>query len=578
MEHPYGFLSLAPPVIAILFAIVTRRVILAMLLGIVAGSLVMSDLGGQSPIIAVLKALRDTWEVHLWPALIDAERLRVFSFTLLMGALIGVVTKSGGMQGLVLLVSRWAKSRKQGQLTAWLLGLVIFFDDYANTMLLGPTLRPIMDRLRVSREKLAYIVDSTAAPVAGLAVVSTWVAVEINYVRSGLINANPELDQSALTLFLATIPYRFYVWLALILVPLVVLTRREFPGMYAAEQQILDTGKIDRKHPSVAKLDEGTKPSGWYNAIIPILFNLLVTLFFIYMSGREKLSGSPTLYQILENSNSSLALQYGAFAGLLLAWIMVRYQKILSAAQLVDASMSGARVVAGAIVILWFASTISTMTGNKSSSGEISTQFAHRDHRLYTGDYLKSVLVVSSPVPADQNETGQNAVAPVSTAIPRFPLFLLPTVVFVLSAIVAFCTGTSWGTMGIIMPVAIPLAYTLLSTSVANPSAILEHPLLIGSIAGVLSGAIFGDHCSPISDTTVLSSQSSGCDHLAHTWTQLPYAFFAGAICIVFGTLPLGLGFSLWILWPAQLLALYFGLILFGKKLRDPSLDIGNAN
>ncbi len=203
VEHPYGWLSILPPIVAIVLAIATRRVVVSLIAGIYVGALVTC---GGHPLLAI----RDTWETHLWSTLIDPGKLRVFSFTLFMGALIGIITKSGGMQGLIGLVSPWARTRQRGQLATWFLGMLIFFDDYANTILLGSTLKPIADRLKISREKLSYLVDSTAAPVAGLALVSTWVAVEIDYVRSGLENVGVDTGE-AFNMFIASIPYRFYI-------------------------------------------------------------------------------------------------------------------------------------------------------------------------------------------------------------------------------------------------------------------------------------------------------------------------------------------------------------------------------
>jgi len=528
-----------------------------------------------------LRALGDFWEVHLWRTLIEPERLRVFSFTLLMGAMIGVVTQSGGMQGLIALVTPWAKTRRRGQLTAWVMGLVVFFDDYANTLLLGPTLRPIADRLRISREKLAYIVDSTAAPVAGLSLVSTWVAVEISYVQSGLVNVDSSLASSAFPLFLQTIPYRFYIWFALLLVPLTAILNRELGAMWRAENARVQFDEVDSRHPQIDLIGKRIQPSSWLNAVLPISATVGLVMFFIYRSGVQKVGADASLIDIMGDANPAMALQYGAFGGLALAALMARAQGLLSAQAIFEAGASGARVVAPAILILWCASAISALTGNKSVDGQMSRGYEFKDHRLYTGDYLKSILVVggdsavkatsgSSTASEDdasaQSPGSQEAAQPPSAGEPRFPLFLLPTVVFVLAGIVAFCTGTSWGTMGILMPIVVPMTYALVST--VSPGDVLQHPLMLCSVAGVLSGAIFGDHCSPISDTTVLSSQSCSCDHIAHVATQMPYALGVAGICMALGTLPLGLGISVWILLPLQLVGIITWLFVFGKPVR----------
>ncbi|RPH78350.1 MAG: Na+/H+ antiporter NhaC family protein, partial [Planctomycetaceae bacterium] len=210
MEHPYGWLSLLPPVVAIALAIVTRHAVMSLLVGVFCGALITT--GGN-----FFLATYDVFEVHLWPTIIDPSKLRIFSFTMLMGGLVALVIRSGGMQGFVQLLAPLAKSRRGGQLTTWLMGMLIFFDDYANSLLLGNTFRPVCDRLRISREKLAYIVDSTAAPVAGLSLLSTWVAVEIDFIRQGLDAIGNPTDLAPVPLFVASIPYRFYVLGALVL-------------------------------------------------------------------------------------------------------------------------------------------------------------------------------------------------------------------------------------------------------------------------------------------------------------------------------------------------------------------------
>ena len=554
-EHPYGWLSILPPIVAILLAIATRRVVVSLIAGVFVGALVTS---GWNPWTAIY----DTWETHLWATLLDPGKLRVFSFTLLMGALIGVITRAGGMQGLINLVSPWARTRRRGQLATWFLGMLIFFDDYANTILLGSTLKPIADRLKISREKLSYLVDSTAAPVAGLALVSTWVATEIDYVRSGLENIGADTGL-AFEMFIASIPYRFYILGALLFVFLVSLTGRDFGPMLAAERK-RQTGPTGAETDKDLEDDLEIAPSHWLNAILPIFVTLSVVVYLIYSTGAESVSASlaeqaaatgtePSgidtvpLREIVGQGDSSLALQYSALIGLLFAGVISIGQGLLRFDEVINAAMKGARIVLPAIAILWCASTISRMTGSKSVDGQASVSFEHQDHRLYTGEHLKTVLA--------ERFGGDGS----ATAVQY-----LPTVVFVLSAFVAFCTGTSWGTMGILLPMVVTLAHALLTKDAAVDLG--THPIFLSSIGGVLAGAVFGDHCSPISDTTVLSSQSSGCDHIAHVWTQMPYAMATALVSIAAGTLPLGFGVSVWMLLPVQAVLLVIVLLVLGRK------------
>jgi Na+/H+ antiporter NhaC len=492
--------------------------------------------------------------------------MRVFAFTLLMAGMIGVICRCGGMQGLIRLISPLAKSRRSGQLTAWFMGLLVFFDDYANTILLGGTLSPLCDRLRISREKLAYLVDSTAAPVASLALLSTWIAVEVDYIGEGIDGVGTPNGLKPIELFVASIPYRFYAWMALLMVPLIAIMGRDFGPMLKSERdcvaQPAGVPSIGESGPlgvdDASDRDASDLPSRWYNAVAPIAMTLCVVVYLLYRTGMRGLDASPgdepvRLRDILGAADSSLALQYGSLAGLLLAVILCRVQGLLSPAQILRATGNGMRVVLPAIAILWCASSLSRMTGNKSAEGDSGSSYEFKEHRLYTGDYLAQLILP----PAD---VGSDAATDDGLLVVK----LLPTIVFLLAAALAFSTGTSFGTMGLLMPMSVTLVFGLVNQLEGSVDA--THPLLLACVASVLSGAVMGDHCSPISDTTILSSQACGCDHIAHVVTQLPYAVTVGAVSVVLGTLPLGWGVSVWILLPLQLAALVTILRLVGKR------------
>ncbi|MCA9263711.1 MAG: hypothetical protein KDA60_07665 [Planctomycetales bacterium] len=554
MTHPYGILSLLPPVAAIVLAVVTRRVVLSLFAGVFLGALVM-DRGN------VWLATVATFEDHLWTTLTDPGKLRVFAFTLLMGALVGVITRNGGMRGLVDGLSRWANSRRRGQLTVWLLGLMIFFDDYANSLLLGSTLRPLCDRLRISREKLAYLVDSTAAPVAGLAIVSTWIAVEIDYVREGLLNLETASELNPFQLFVASIPYRFYVLLSLVFVPLIAITGRDFGPMRQAEQSRA------AGHAPITRLPDGgltrdatepdvDQPARWWNALVPIAVTVAVVLGIIVQTGSESVrstGGELRWVNVFGAADSSIALQYGALAGIVLAMVMTLVQRLATYEDLLRSAAAGARLVVPAIAILWFASSLSRMTGNTSITGQPSEAYEHRDQRLYTAQYLQQQLLGTADVK--------------DSARVESLRHWLPTIVFALAAVVSFCTGTSFGTMGILIPLTITLGFAVSASPDGTLSAAGSR-LLLASLGSVLAGAIFGDHCSPISDTTILSSQASGCDHMDHVWTQFPYALTVALIAIALGTVPVGWGWSPWILLPGQIAALVGIVFAFGRQPR----------
>jgi Na+/H+ antiporter NhaC len=561
MEHPYGLLSLLPPVVAIALAIVTRHAVISLLAGLACGSLLTS--GGD-----LFRAAYDLLEVHLWPTIIDPSKLRIFSFTLLMGGLIGLIIRSGGMQGLVRLIAPLASNRRSGQLTTWLMGMVIFFDDYANSLLIGNTFKPVCDRLKISREKLAYIVDTTAAPVAGLSLLSTWVAVELEFIDQGIGAIGGSTNLAAIELFIDSIPYRFYVLGALFLVPLIAWTGRDFGPMWVAESK--RANHPDEPDPSgswlqtevAEELDVPTKESHWLNALLPIAVTLGGVILLILRTGsaalakREGADANPPLRDIIGAADSSIALQYGSLAGLVVAMLMYRAQGLMDLAEMARAIRRGAGLVIPAIAILWFASALSRMTSDRpvESNREVAQSvdddpYPYRDHRLYTGAFLGQLI-------ANQADGEQEGGA-------GWTLKLLPTIIFVLASIVSFCTGTSFGTMGMLTPLVLPLAYRMIAEQGAVTA---DNPLLLASLGAVLAGAIFGDHCSPISDTTIMSAQASGCDVMAHTLTQLPYALLAGGVAILLGTLPAGWGVSPWLLVPLQFAALVLVMRRFGRR------------
>lgn len=893
-QHPYGWLSLLPPVVAILLAILTRRVIVSLLVAIFVGAMILGYY--SAPQAAnyeptgwdlIQAGAVSTWYDHLWPTLLNADKVSVFVFTCLMGAIVGMVNRAAGMRGLIRLMSPITNSRVGVQVSTWFSGLFIFFDDYANTMLLGTTYRSVYDRLRVSREKLAYIVDSTAAPVAGLAIVSTWIAGELDYINQGL--SGVEMDTSAgpttaFGLFISSIPYRFYVIWALFFVLLSAIMRRDFGPMLKAERKALSQEQhgpveefslpsdLDWKRlpvsndiipvemtevvavahdPTLAPLKT---PARSLNAILPILVTVVAILGLMYQTGLNNQPDKPAVVQttnpiddapidtsfsatilqwgtIFGASDSYSSLVWGSVVGALFTWFWLSWQRIVPTAALMQAAGRGAANMIPALAILWLASTLSIMTssnpsqpyqqeldkaqtiakaiagipkmgdtyptleqteqiavtlrlhqvpesvivetlaghyrdpnqfwqqvlqqiGDKSLSngfygrylmkdgqqvdwnqfqkslknsekshsdvgtsseaplslleetmrfhggirdqvnassssapraaasasndraddpvqdkpkdtpkentdetskgteersdetidskeaddtievalwptsvrrrnqdpenaeaaatkeasptrdgggeegpeqdpgtnagrqggpaggggggggmasmfangraepdlsevfkpveGGLSFPYTDVRHRLHTGRYLTSVLLRwVGPADTIANASGPHPFAK-----------WLPTLVFLLAAFTAFATGTSWGTMGIIMPLAIPLAGGMLSLSgPVDPNS----PIFIATIAGVLAGAIFGDHCSPISDTTVLSSNASGCDHLSHVWTQMPYALAVCLVSVLCGTLPIGFGVPWWICLPVGTVALVAIMYFVGQ-------------
>ncbi len=490
---------------------------------------------GTYLISSVTSFVAEICESHLWAALVDSSHLRVFAFTAILGMQVALIHRSGGMLGIVRWAAPMARSRRGGQVLTWMLGLVVFIDDYANTLLLGSTMRPLTDRLKISREKLAFLVDSTAAPVSGLALVSTWVATEISAMQTGYADAGIDIGNDTFGIFIQTIPSRFYILYALAFVLLCGLLCRDFGPMLTAEQAAQDA-----PDPGAGEDQQDTSSARAINAILPILVTVGVVLCLLVSTGAAaaQVSTLPPISdwqawgQVIGQGDSYLSLVYGALAGLATILGLNLVQRTMSSSSVLQSMNEGFLHVLPALIILWLAWTLSRLTGEEF---------------LGTGEYLAGWVSQTS-----------------------LPAYLMPTIVFLLASGIAFSTGTSWGTMAILMPIVIPLVNGLLTQQLGQPPA-ADHYLLTASIGSVLAGAIFGDHCSPISDTTILSSRSSDCDHIAHVRTQIPYALTVGAVAICLGTLPAGFGLSSWLLLPAGLVALTLILLALGRPVRQTS-------
>ena len=512
-----GWVSILPPLVAIALALVFREVVLSLFAGIWLGCFLLV---GYNPLAALLRAV----DRYAMPQLADGEHASIIVFSLMLGGMVGVLTRMGAARALVDKVATMATTPRRGQFATWLAGLAIFFDDYANTLVVGNTMRPLTDRLKVSREKLAYIVDSTAAPVAAIFFVSTWIGYEIGLIDNGLRLAatqnlaNPELVQqlesaSAFGVFLHTIPYLFYPILALLMVLVVALLRRDFGPMLLAERRAGSGGGVFRPGAQLAaemssELAEPTadKRPYWWIGAVPVATVVITVLVGLYHTGIQSLPENEpaTLSNIIGNSDPFTPLLWGSLLGCMAAILLAVGQRSLSLAESIQAWVSGIRMMILAVIILVLAWSLGAVTES-----------------LETAPFLAGALSE------------------------RLPMASLPPLVFVVAAAAAFATGTSWATMAILLPLVVPLSVAFVASSGAE--SILQHPVVLGAIASVLAGAIFGDHCSPISDTTVMSSMASGCDHLDHVRTQLPYALVVAVVALVVGSVPTSLGLSPWI-------------------------------
>ena len=524
-----GILAILPALLAIGLAIVTREVLLSLFAGVWLGATILLH---YNPAAGFLSSL----DTYLVDALADRDHAMIVLFTLTLSGMVGLMARAGGTRGLAEIFARYARTARSGQVATFLLGLVIFFDDYANTLLVGNTLRPLTDRLKISREKLAYIVDSTAAPVAGLALISTWVGFEVGVIGEALGTASEALGQNgpgpadAFAIFIDTIPYRFYSILAILFVFLVAWTGRDFGAMRRAEERARREGKVlsDTATPlldrAVTDLEAGsdTKPR-WANAAVPVLVVILATLAGLAWTGAPKVTAEDradgwiaVVRATVAGSDAFKVLFWGAGLGSLAAAMMALGTRSLGLKDTIAAWMTGVRAMILAIAILILAWSIGSICED-----------------LRTAHFVIGLT--------------ESWLTPV----------LLPSVVFLAAAGISFATGTSYGTMGILMPIAVPLAAVIGSG---------ERHLLLASIGSVLAGAIFGDHCSPISDTTVLSSVASASDHIDHVRTQIPYALTVAGAALFLGCLPIGFGLSPWLGLALCAAALYILLAVLGKQ------------
>jgi len=520
-----GWFSVLPPILAILLALIFREVITALFAGVWLGALAVA---GFNP----LKATGRLIDQFVVPALTNADHVAILVFSLLLGGMVGIIARNGGTMGIVESVTPFARSARRGKIATWAAGLAIFFDDYANTLIVGNTMRPITDRLRISREKLAYIVDSTAAPIAALVPISTWVGYEISLISDGLRIAaeqNPNgadviLSQNPFDLFLQTIPFLFYPLLALLFVLMTSVMNRDFGPMAEAELRAATKGELHRPGATLATdtSSELMSPKKgltyrWWNAALPVLTVIVVVLAGLYTTGRTSVGPDASLREVFAEADPFSTLLWGSLAGCLVAILISIGQRMLTIQECIDAWLGGMKAMMIAMIILTLAWSLGSVT-----------------EAIGTAQYLSLLL-------SD-----------------RVPLQLIPLIVFVICAAMAFATGTSWGTMAIMLPLVIPLTVSLGGAATYPGGDQME--ILLGATASVLAGAIFGDHCSPISDTTVLSSTASACDHMDHVRTQLPYAILVGLIGMVVGNV--GTAYGLLPPWGALLVGAFL-LFLF---------------
>ncbi|MEL6250607.1 MAG: Na+/H+ antiporter NhaC family protein [Bacteroidota bacterium] len=531
------WMSILPPLMAIILALIFREVVVSLFLGIFAGSAVLAFYAGGG-IKGVLSGFLTVIDTYVINALMDQGHLSIILFSLLIGGMVGVISKNGGMQGVVNRISKIATTAKTGQFATWLLGLVIFFDDYANTLVVGNTMRSITDKLKISREKLSYLVDSTAAPVAALAFITTWIGAELGYIQGGIegLENFPE-GQSAYGIFINSLGYSFYPIMTLAFMLMLIFTGRDFGPMLNAEVRARETGEVSRRDSSGSDEDtlkhfqplKDIVPKS-YNALIPILVLVVGVILGLFYTGHdpevwndESQGFFNKLSTIIGNSDSYAALLWASLSAVTIAILMTLAQGMMSLLRVMDTMIHGFKAMFAAIIILTLAWSLQGVTEDMQTAG-----------------FLTELL--------------GNQLSPA----------WIPAIVFVLAAFISFSTGSSWGTMAIMYPLVLPLTWEVGMSQGLEAEATL--PFLYNAVSAVLAGSVLGDHCSPISDTTILSSLACSCNHIDHVRTQLPYALTVGTVALVVGTIPSAFGFPIGLSFLLGL-GILFAVVRFAGKL-----------
>lgn len=531
--------SLLPPLLAIMIAAFFRTMVGALVSAFAVGSFLSY---GLNPLATAVLGVND---FLIRPALSQFSILIVLFLVSLVG-MVHVMARSGGLDGLVKLMERFAKGRRRAQISIGLSGLLIFFDDYSNTVVVGTTMQKLSDRWRISREKFAYLVDSTTAPVAGLALLSTWVAFEIYLL--GDVAAKHGIELSGYGMLIEMLPLRFYCVGTLIFVFLSSASGRDFGPMLSAERRAFHEGKVfDDSHQLLghdrpSELVEAAKPR-WINALAPVLILILgiVVGILILGQGRLEQAGEP----------SSLA----SFEG----WRNAFGAAVYDPSKNSDAGVMPAMLVAS--LLAGFVAVALPLAQGILKIRDVLNSYSRALSTLWMAIFVLAMAWAMREI-CDDLGTADYLVAMLGDSI---PIWSLPLLTFLIAAVMSFATGTSWGTMGILIPILMPLAVKM--------GALETDGLIIYLLtaAAVLDGAIFGDHCSPISDTTVLSSISTGCDHIAHVNTQLYYALSTVVFSCVFGYATVAHGMPIWTFYVLYPLCIWGLLRVLGRK----AIDLG---
>ena len=514
MEHiNVGFLSILPPIIAIVLALKSKDVVSSLIIGILSGTVIytfnmpVKDGAAESSFFNKLILLLE----YMFTIMADKFNVMMIIFMCILGALVAVVTLAGGARAYGQWASKKVKSPVGAKLATSILGIVIFIDDYFNCLTVGTVMRPVTDQHKISREKLAYLIDAMAAPICIIAPISSWAASILTYL--------PE-DVDRMKLFLTTIPFNFYAILTIVMVILLSIWNLDFGPMakferHAKHRKTIDDIKTVSTHTDDFSNRNISEKGKVYDLLIPIFALILFSVLAMLYTGGY-FSENKTLFQAFGDTDPTKSLVLGGFGAVIVAFILFLPRKVLNFYDFMDGIVLGVKSMVTACMILAFAWTI------KGTCDILST-----------GEYVSHIVETSN-----------------------MPVVLIPAIVFLIAALLSFSIGTSWGTFGILIPIMVTV-----SESVAPE-------LLVINLAATLAGSVFGDHCSPISDTTILSSTGAACSHIDHVTTQIPYASIVASVSLI-GFIIAGLTKSWLFSFGAALILLITILIVLNKKNRS---------
>lgn len=476
-----GWLSILPPLIAIILALATKEVISSLMIGILSGTLIYSIFAGGSPLGIAVNTVENTFVLM---ANKMADNVNILLFLCLLGALVVVVTRAGGSRAYGVWASSKLKSKRSAQLATAFLGVLIFIDDYFNCLTVGTVMKPVTDKYKVSRAKLAYIIDATAAPICIIAPISSWAAA----VGSNLQEAGG--FSSTMSAFVSSIPYNLYALLSILLVILLCCTNLDFGEMGKIQRRAEETGDLGAIDTNAADESQISSKGRVFDLIIPVVGLIVFSILAMLHSGGLFSGEGVSIADAFGNCDASASLVLGGFGGLIVAFFCFVPRSVVKFRSFMESITEGVKSMVPACIILTLAWTISGVCRDLLGTGE------------YVGGLVEKY---------------------------NMPFAFIPAIIFVVAAFLSFSMGTAWGTFGILIPIIV---------IVMEPAQDLT--LLTIALAATLAGSVFGDHCSPISDTTILSSTGAGVDHMSHVSTQMIYAI-ATAIASFAGYVVAGL-------------------------------------